>query len=96
MIDMLINILREFPLSHTPELSPTALWCPYKAAMLGLLLDRISGVDRQPTLAGSDFDLMAHSLRHFSTVWPCTAQYIKSIERAQSRALPTPPSRLDD
>ena len=25
MIDMLVNILREFPLSHTPELSPTGM-----------------------------------------------------------------------
>lgn len=34
-------ILREFPVEHTPELSPAALFCPYKAAMLTSLLNRI-------------------------------------------------------
>jgi hypothetical protein len=72
MIEMVINILREFPVSHTPELAPMALWCPYKAAMLGFLLDRISGLRRQPTLVGTSFELMINGLRHFSTVWPCT------------------------
>lgn len=72
MVDMMVNILREFPVAHTPELSPPALFAPYQAAMLGLLLDRISGFQRPPTLAGSTFDLMIGGLKHFSTVWPCT------------------------
>lgn len=72
MIEMMVNILREFPVTHTPELGPLALWCPYKAAMLGLLLDRISGLNRPPTLVGTSFELMVNGLRHFSTIWPCT------------------------
>ena len=82
MIEMLVNILREFPVSHTPELSPSALWCPYKAAMLGLLLDRLSGINRSPTLAGTPFELMVGGLRQFSTVWPSTGMF-----RLQSRGL---------
>jgi hypothetical protein len=72
MIEMMVNILREFPVSHTPELSPVALFCPYQAAMLGLLLDRISGLRRQPTLVGTTFELMVNGLKHFSNFWPCT------------------------
>jgi hypothetical protein len=74
MIEMMVNILREFPVSHTPELSPTALFGPYQAAMLGLLLDRIDGSRQQPTLVGRTFDLMVNGLKHFSTVWPCTGK----------------------
>lgn len=76
MIEMMVNILREFPVTHTPELGPLALWCPYKAAMLGLLLDRISGLNRPPTLVGTSFELMVNGLRHFSTIWPCTGATI--------------------
>jgi hypothetical protein len=79
MIEMMVNILREFPVSHTPELSPTALFCPYQAAMLGLLLDRINGLRRLPTLAGATFDMMIGGLKHFSTVWPCTGKLLLSL-----------------
>ena len=90
MIEMMVNILREFPVSHTPELSPMALWSTYKGAMLDLLLKRITGSSPQPTLSGTSFDQMVAGLRHFSTVWPCTGSYVKVIERAQSRSLPMP------
>ncbi|KIV98939.1 uncharacterized protein PV09_09325 [Verruconis gallopava] len=83
MIEMVVNILREFPVAHTPELSPTALFCPYQAAMLGQLLDRISGLNPQPTLLGTTFDFMINGLKHFSTIWPCTTQYITLIQQAQ-------------
>ena len=57
--------------------------------MLGLQLDRVNGLRRPPTIVGTTFELMINGLRHFSSVWPCTEQYIRVIERAQSRALPT-------
>lgn len=72
MIEMMVSILREFPVSHTPELSPAALFGPYMASMLGLQLDRINGLRRPSTLGGNNFELLVNGLRHFSTVWPCT------------------------
>jgi len=95
LIQMMVDILRMFPIEHLPELSPSALFCPYMAAMLTLQLDRINGVRSKPTLAGNDFELFKNSLKHFSAMWNCTAEYIKVIQRAQSRALPTPFSVME-
>ncbi|KAF2427178.1 hypothetical protein EJ08DRAFT_366111 [Tothia fuscella] len=90
LISIMVDILRAFPLQHLPELSPSALYCPYLAAMHSLQLDRINGVRSSPTLAGNDFELLIVTLKHFSKMWKCTSEYVKNIERAQARALPLP------
>jgi hypothetical protein len=72
MISIMVDILRAFPLQHLPELSPSALACPYLAAHHSLQLDRINGVTSQPTLGGSDFELLVNALKHFSGMWKCT------------------------
>jgi hypothetical protein len=90
MITMMVDILRSFPMQHLPELSPSALYCPYLAAKHSLQLDRINGIRAQPTLGGNDFELLMNALRHFSSMWKCTAEYMKDIERGQARALPSP------
>lgn len=75
LIQMMVDILGMFPISHLPELSPSALYCPYMAAKLSLQLDRVNGVKAPPTLAPANFQLMLQSLRQFSTLWKCTGQY---------------------
>ncbi|TID20151.1 putative fungal-specific transcription factor [Venturia nashicola] len=92
LIQMMVDILGMFPITHLPELSPSALYCPYMAAKLSLQLDRVNGVKAPPTLAPANFQLMLQSLRQFSTLWRCTDYYVKDIVRAQSRALPMPMS----
>jgi hypothetical protein len=74
MISIMVDILRSFPLQHLPELSPSALLCPYLAAHHSLQLDRINGVKSQPTLDSSDFDLLLNALKHFSQMWKCTGK----------------------
>jgi hypothetical protein len=76
LIQMMVDILRMFPIEHLPELSPSALFCPYMAAMLTLQLDRINGVRSKPTLAGNDFELFKNSLKHFSAMWNCTGMFL--------------------
>ncbi|QDS76829.1 hypothetical protein FKW77_002943 [Venturia effusa] len=90
LIQMMVDILGMFPITHLPELSPCALYCPYMAAKLSLQLDRVNGVKAPPTLAPADFQLMLQSMRQFSTLWKCTDYYVKDIVRARSRALPMP------
>jgi hypothetical protein len=72
MVSIMVDILRAFPLQHLPELSPSALACPYFAAHHSLQLDRLNGVKSQPTLGGSDFELLVNALKHFSNMWKCT------------------------
>jgi len=72
LIQMMVDILGMFPISHLPELSPSALFCPYMAAKLSLQLDRVNGVKAPATLVPGDFQLILQSLRQFSTLWKCT------------------------
>ena len=81
LIQMMVDILGMFPISHLPELSPSALYCPYMAAKLSLQLDRVNGVKASPTLAPADFQLILQSLRQFSTLWKCTGESIASPSR---------------
>jgi hypothetical protein len=74
LIQMMVDILGMFPISHLPELSPSALYCPYMAAKLSLQLDRVNGVKASPTLAPANFQLILQSLRQFSTLWKCTGE----------------------
>lgn len=90
MVVIMVDIIRAFPLSHLPELSPSALYCPYLAAMHSQQLDRINGVRSPSTLPKEDFTLLVDCLKHFSTLWKCTAEYVKEIKRGQARALPLP------
>jgi hypothetical protein len=76
LIQMMVDILGMFPISHLPELSPSALYCPYMAAKLSLQLDRVNGVKASPTLSTENFGLMLHSLRQFSTLWKCTGEFV--------------------
>jgi hypothetical protein len=74
LIQMMVDILGMFPISHLPELSPSALYCPYMAARLSLQLDRVNGVKASPTLAPGNFELILQSLRQFSQLWKCTGE----------------------
>jgi hypothetical protein len=85
MVSIMVDILRAFPLQHLPELSPCALACPYLAAHHSLQLDRINGVTLQPTLGGSDFDLLMSALKHFSGMWKCTGTVLISIHIPYTR-----------
>jgi hypothetical protein len=78
LIQMMVDILGMFPISHLPELSPSALYCPYMAAKLSLQLDRVNGVKASPTLAPENFQLILQSLRQFSTLWKCTGEFATS------------------
>lgn len=78
-VSIMVDIIRVFPMSHLPQLSPSALFCPYLASMQSQQLDRVNGVRSQPTLGGTDVSILVDSLKHFSDLWKCTSMSILSL-----------------